>query len=653
MLFLLTCLTVFTPLVTGLTTILFARRIGPVGAHRLTILGMLIAFCSAASIAGHIETQKSYIYQIFQWYDEGMIDFHIGFLIDTLSSSMFLLVTFISLVVHIYAIGYMHGDRGYQRFFAYMSLFTFAMLMLVSADNLLQLFFGWEGVGVISYLLIGFWFHKDAAAAGSLKAFLVNRVGDFGFILGIALVFSHISSLDYADLFANIALLNIHISWLPTGWKILDMVGLLFFIGAMAKSAQIPLHVWLPESMEGPTPISALIHAATMVTAGIFMIARFSPLYELSPMMLNVILCIGASTAVFLGLVAFVQHDIKRVIAYSTLSQLGYMVAGTGASAYGISMFHLMTHACFKALLFLGAGAVIVAMHHQQDMRKMGGLKTEIPGVALTFLIGTLSLSAVPPFSGFYSKDAIITAVAHSSLPGSNYAYACLVLGAFITAVYSFRAYFLTFCGKRSSAMKLHHINWTISLPLIILSIPSVFLGAFMAPFVVSKHGIFSTTAQIAPHTLSAISTHFAHPGMLMFTAWMHPAFWMTIAGIICAYVAYISHPKLPHLFAKRAKRLYVLLLNQLGFDACYERYITQPLLTLSASLSDRLEVNGIDRYAVNGSAQLIVWLSKCFRKLQTGFLFHYTAIMIFALFAAIFWFISKPVVAFYIRTIQ
>jgi len=445
---------VLAPLAGSLIAGLFGKKIGRANAHRVAILGVGIAFVLSLIVAKLLFLDHVPVFDgnIYNWASGGALShfsFNIGFHVDQLTAVMLLVVTFVSLLVHIYTIGYMADDPGYQRFFSYIALFTFAMLMLVSANNFLQLFFGWEGVGLVSYLLIGFWFKRESALQGSLKAFLVNRVGDFGFLLGIAVIFAYTGSLDYDTVFGQASVLaKQHISLIPgASWSLVTVICLLLFVGAMGKSAQVPLHIWLPESMEGPTPISALIHAATMVTAGVFMIARMSPLYEFSPTALSVVLVIGATGALFTGLLALVMTDIKRVIAYSTLSQLGYMMVAMGVSAYSVGIFHLATHACFKAVLFLGAGSVIIALHHEQDMRKMGGLWRYMPITYITYLIGSLALCAIPPFAGFFSKDMIIDAAKVATIPGAHYAYYCVLLGAFVTALYTFRSLFMTFHG--------------------------------------------------------------------------------------------------------------------------------------------------------------------------------------------------------------
>jgi len=640
---------VLAPLTGSLVAGIAGKPIGRCNAHRITILGVFIAFIASLTIAKllWLDNASSYDGIVYTWGTSGAFNFHIGFLIDKLTALMLLVVTFISLLVHIYSIGYMKDDAGYQRFFSYISLFTFAMLMLVTANNFLQLFFGWEGVGLVSYLLIGFWYKKESANAGSLKAFLVNRVGDFGFLLGIAAILTYFGGLDYSLIFAKApALTNTHIQIIPgLNWSVLTVICLLLFIGAMGKSAQIPLHVWLPESMEGPTPISALIHAATMVTAGIFMVARMSPLFELSPIALSTILIIGATGALFLGLLALVQTDIKRVVAYSTLSQLGYMMAALGASAYAAGIFHLATHACFKALLFLAAGSVIIAMHHEQDMRQMGGLRKFMPITYITFLLGALSLSAIPPFAGFYSKDVVIEAVSEAQLPGATYAYVCVLLGSFVTALYSFRALFLTFHGKpRMDAAKQEHLHespWTVCLPLIILAIPSLVLGFILIePLVFSNPSLLEGSLVVSPEhaTLEKLATHFTGAWSMALAAVQHGPFWFAVAGIFTAWFCYSYRPNLPAALAQRAKFIYTILCNKYGFDAFNQLVFVKGSIKLATKLYQIADVKFIDGLFVNGSGRLINHLSETARKMQSGNLFWYAFVMVLGLLGFLTW---------------
>src|SRR5687768_15126455 len=519
----------FAPLLGAIVAGLFGRQIGRVGAHSVTIFAVLLSFLCSCVVFYDVLQGNSFNGPVYTWLTMGDTRLEIGFLIDRLTTLMMVVVTFVSLMVHVYTIGYMAEDPGYQRFFAYISLFTFSMLMLVMANNFLQLFFGWEAVGVVSYLLIGFWYTRESAVYANLKAFLVNRVGDFGFILGIALVLAHFGTLDYATVLEKAASLQGEMT----------LVCLLLFVGAMGKSAQFPLHVWLPDSMEGPTPISALIHAATMVTAGIFMVARMSPLYELSEAARSVVLVIGAITALFMGLVALTQYDIKRVVAYSTLSQLGYMTAALGASAYSAAMFHLVTHAFFKALLFLAAGSVIIALHHEQDMRRMGGLKRYMPITYWTMLIGAIASAGIPFFSGFYSKDAIIAAIGASNTPGHLFAWLCVLSCVFVTAAYTFRMVFMAFHGKPrfDRSHPPHESPPVVTVPLILLAIPSVVAGYFVGPVV---FGDFFAGA--VPPTQG----EYHGVGAFMLHGIVSLPFWLAVAGIVTAYLLYLRRTDLP-----------------------------------------------------------------------------------------------------------
>jgi NADH-quinone oxidoreductase subunit L len=644
----LTLVAVFAPLIGALLAGLAGKKLGRSNTHRLAILGVGLAFIAAVYITKLLCLDKlaNLNVNLYTWGSSGIFSFHIGFLLDPLTALMMLIVTFVSLLVHIYSIGYMQDDKGYQRFFSYISLFTFAMLMLVTANNFLQLFFGWEAVGLVSYLLIGFWFHKESANSGSLKAFLVNRVGDFGFILGIAAVLSFFGSLDYAQVFAqapSVAAAKTSLTLLPgLSSSAITLTCLLLFIGAMGKSAQIPLHVWLPESMEGPTPISALIHAATMVTAGIFMVARMSPLFELSQVALTSIMVIGATGALTLGLLALVQFDIKRVVAYSTLSQLGYMMAAMGASAFSAGIFHLLTHACFKALLFLAAGSVIVATHHEQDMRKMGGLRKALPLTYWTFLIGSLSLSAIPPLAGFYSKDVIIEAIQHTDIPAATYAYVCVLLGSFVTAVYSFRALFMTFHGApRMSLAHIHEPSWTLRLPLLILAVPSMVLGyCLIEPMLFTKPNVLASALWVLPthNVLDRLATHFHGPLSMSLSAYQQPAFWLALAGIFSAWLCYVRLPKLPGVLATRFNWFYRLLLQKYGFDAFNQRVFVRGSIALAKHLYHIADVKFIDHLLVNGSGRLIARLSAVGRKNQSGYLFWYAFVMVLGLVGFLVW---------------
>jgi NADH-quinone oxidoreductase subunit L len=561
-------------------------------------------------------------------------------------------------MVHIYTIGYMHDDPGYQRFFSYISLFTFSMLMLVMSNNFLQLFFGWEAVGLVSYLLIGFWYTKETAIYANLKAFLVNRVGDFGFILGIGLVLAYFGSLDYATVFAkapSLAKETITL-WPGTPWMLMTVIGILLFIGAMGKSAQFPLHVWLPDSMEGPTPISALIHAATMVTAGIFMVARMSPLFELSDVALSFIMVIGAITALFMGFLGIVQNDIKRVVAYSTLSQLGYMTVALGASAYSVAVFHLMTHAFFKALLFLAAGSVIIAMHHNQDIRYMGGLKKYMPITWITSLIGSLALIGTPFLSGFYSKETIIEAVKLSHLPGSGFAYVAVLLGVFITAFYSFRMYFLVFHGKErfhqghahgnepdahhSHGGTPHETPWVVTGPLLALALPSLAIGYMtIEPMLFGDY--FGSAIYVADRhpVMHELNQHFHGAAAMGLHAVMTLPFWLAVAGVGLSAFFYLKRPDIPAAIAQRFKFLHQMLLNKYWFDELYSWVFAKGARVLGAGLWRRGDQNVIDGFFINGTAHMIERLSRLLRAFQSGYIYHYAFAMLIGVFALVTWF--------------
>ena len=624
---------ILSPLLGGAIVGLFGKCLGKNNSHRITILGVFIAVILALMLANAFLIQQHAVVNqtIYNWLTVASLKFQVGVLLDSLTVIMLLVVNCISMLVHIYSIGYMEKDPGYSRFFCYMSLFTFAMNTLVLANNGLQLFFGWEGVGVVSYLLISFWYTKSAATAGGLKAFLVNRVGDLGFLLGLALCLHLFGSLDYSVWFDKIKTLQNYMVHIPLlgDYHVVDVLGILLFIGAMGKSAQVPLHVWLPESMEGPTPISALIHAATMVTAGVYMVSRLSPIFELSPIALNFILIIGATGALFLGLIAIVQNDIKRVVAYSTLSQLGYMIAATGASAYSIAIFHLVTHACFKALLFLGAGSVIVAMHHEQDMTKMGGLKKYIPVTFASFLIGSISLAAIPPFAGFFSKDSIINAVHLSSLSGASYAYFCLVFGAFVTAFYSFRAVFMTFYGRVPDGLSCKESPVSIITPLIVLAIPSIILGYFMMHWIVSDSSIHAMSLATSTKTELVLRHLQAESAWEMLqSSWHHAPFWLSLAGIFVAWFVYIKMPYIPTMLARKFNFLYNLLINKYGIDDFNNWLFVDRLLALSNKLFAIVDKKIIDTNLVHGLPNIIYFISSKFRYTQTGYLYHYTSYM-------------------------
>ncbi|WP_416223992.1 NADH-quinone oxidoreductase subunit L [Thiohalophilus sp.] len=633
--------TVLAPLIGAIIAGLFGKKIGRAGAHWVTIIGVAVAFVLSAITFKHMVIDGAEVYNasVYTWMVSEGIRFEIGFLIDNLTAMMMVVVTFVSLMVHIYTVGYMHEDPGYQRFFSYISLFTFSMLMLVMANNFLQLFFGWEAVGLVSYLLIGFWYTRDTAIYANLKAFLVNRVGDFGFLLGIAAVLMYFGSLDYATVFGQVEQVNGQTITLfgDNAWSVITVICILLFIGAMGKSAQVPLHVWLPDSMEGPTPISALIHAATMVTAGIFMVARMSPLFEFSETALTFVLVIGAITALFMGFLGLVQNDIKRVVAYSTLSQLGYMTVALGASAYAAGIFHLMTHAFFKALLFLAAGSVIIAMHHEQDMRKMGGLRKYMPITWITSLVGSLALIGTPLFAGFYSKDSIIEAVAHSQIAGSGFAYFAVLTGVFVTALYSFRMYFLVFHGKERmdehTREHLHETPPVVTVPLILLAIPSVIIGAFFmgdmiagdffreAIFVLPEHDALGEWAA-GFHGWWAMALH-------AFVTW---PFWLAAAGVLTAWFLYMKRPEIPGQIQARLQWLHTLLVNKYGFDRFNEIVFAGGGRQIGQKLWRIGDVKLIDGVIVNGSAALVGWFAGRIRHVQTGYLFHYAFAMIIGL---------------------
>lgn len=643
---------VLAPLFGSVVAGFFRNQIGRVGAHSVTIAGVALSFLLSLYVAVAILSgaHESVNVNLYTWASGGMFfpyEFHIGFLIDPLSVVMLVIVTFVSLLVHIYSIGYMADDDGYQRFFSYISLFTFMMLMLVSANNFLQLFFGWEGVGLVSYLLIGFWYSKESAIEGSLKAFLVNRVGDFGFVLGIGLVLAYTGSLDYDMIFKSASSLNTQTIELFSGhpWSLVTVICILLYIGAMGKSAQVPLHVWLPESMEGPTPISALIHAATMVTAGVFMIGRISPLIEYSTTALSLVLVIGATGALFTGLLALVMNDIKRVVAYSTLSQLGYMMVGMGASAYSAGMFHLLTHACFKALLFLGAGSVIIGMHHEQDMRKMGGLWRKMPITYVTYIIGSLALCAIPPFAGFYSKDTIIEAAKVSTIPGSTYAYFCVALGAMVTAIYTFRSFFMTFHGTpRMDKHTFEHVHESpavVWLPLVILAIPSVIIGYILfMPMLYDVPTLLGKSLFVLPehNVLEELSREVHSPLQAALHAPLSLTFWLTLAGIAIAWAGYIAFPAIPAKLASSFSWIYRLLLNKYGFDTFNDKVVVAGSKALGRFFYNTGDQRLIDGLVVNGAGRTVRWFAQKGRVIQSGYLYHYATVMVLGLIVFLCW---------------
>jgi NADH-quinone oxidoreductase subunit L len=653
-------LIVLAPLVGSAIAGLAGRRIGRAGAHWVTILGVAIAFAASAKVLIDVTDGARFNGTVYEWMVVGPLKMVVGFQIDPLSAMMMCVVTFVSLMVHIYTIGYMADDDtspgGYQRFFSYISLFTFSMLMLVMSNNFLQLFFGWEAVGLVSYLLIGYYYRKPSAIFANMKAFLVNRVGDFGFILGIGLIAAYAGTLDYAEAFSKgpeLAKLT-----LPgSDWMLITVICICLFIGAMGKSAQFPLHVWLPDSMEGPTPISALIHAATMVTAGIFMVARMSPLFELSDTALSVVLVIGAITALFMGFLGVIQNDIKRVVAYSTLSQLGYMTVALGASAYSVAVFHLMTHAFFKALLFLAAGSVIIGMHHDQDIRNMGGLRKYMPVTWITSLLGSMALIAVPFFAGFYSKDSIIEAVHFSHLPGSGFAYFAVTASVFVTALYSFRMYFLVFHGPERFRHKPfpgehdhpdehghlhvhepHESPWVVTLPLVLLAVASVGIGYLMIQPMLYG-GFFKDSIAVLP----------AHPAMAEMArefrgAWgmaMHSVstlpFWLMVAGVVVAYGLYILKPGVPAALRERFGFVYRVLDNKYYMDWINENLVAPLARGLGTGLWKGGDVGVIDGL-INGSARAVGGAAAAIRTVQTGFLYWYALVMVLGVFALLSW---------------
>ena len=643
----LTLVTVLAPLLGCLIAGLGGKPVGRRGAQWVTIGLMIISLISTLWIFMLVVVNGGHYYgTVYTWGVSGKFHFNIGFMIDPLTTVMMLIVTFVSLVVHIYSIGYMALDPGYQRFFSYISMFTFAMLILVTANNFFQLFFGWEEVGLVSYLLIGFWFEKESATTGSLKAFLVNRSGDFGFILGISAILSYFGSLDYHTVFSEAPKISQTVINIFPGFhcSILTVICILLFIGAMGKSVQMPLHVWLPESMEGPTPISALIHAATMVTAGVFLMARMSPLFELSQVALSTVLVIGATTAFLTGLLAFVEFDIKRVIAFSTMSQLGYMIAADGVSAYSAGIFHLLTHACFKSLLFLSTGSVIIALNHEQDMRKMGNLRKHLPVTYVTFLIGALSLAAIPPFSGFYSKDSIIEAVSHSTIPGSQYAYICLLLGAFVTSHYIFRAFFLTFHASNPMAPKLTPIKerpWSMIGSQWILSIPSVILGVILIYWILYREpNLLDFSIKVLPRhdILQAMRTEFHDAFYMAYHSIVTSPFWASALGIFSAWVMAIARPRIPRLLKQRLIWLHRILAAKYGFDAFNWFVFVRGGRALANFFFQVGDLKILDHFIVDGSGRHVTRVARLMRRLQSGYLYHYVFAMIFGLLIFLIW---------------
>jgi NADH-quinone oxidoreductase subunit L len=648
------------PLLASIVVGLWGHKMPRAASHWITIIAVAISFVASIAIfrdvmAGHVFNGDVYV-----WANTGGVKMAIGFLIDPLTALMLIVVTFVSLMVHIYTIGYMADDDGYARFFSYICLFTFSMLMLVMSNNFLQLFFGWEAVGLVSYLLIGFWFKRPTAIYANLKAFIANRVGDFGFILGIGLILAYFGSMDYAPVFAKapeLAKTTINL-WGTAEWSLMTVACICLFIGAMGKSAQVPLHVWLPDSMEGPTPISALIHAATMVTAGIFMVARMSPLFEHSDVALAVVTVIGATGALFLGILGIVQFDIKRVVAYSTLSQLGYMTVALGVSAYAGAIFHLMTHAFFKALLFLGAGSVIIALHHDQDMRNMGGLRKYMPITYVTMVIGGLALCGIPPFAGFFSKDSILEATHLSSIPGHGYAYFCVAAGVFVTAFYTFRLIYMTFHGEERFHHPAHDEHsgheeheehgppkespWVVTVPLILLAIPSV-LSGWVAIEPLLFGGFFGDSIVVLPQhdVLAKMKEEWHGVGAFIGHGLLSVPLWVAVAGIVAATYLYLIKPELPARLARQAGALYTVLVNNYYFDRFNEWFFAGGARRIGNLFSDVGDGKIIEG-AVNGAAKMVGWWGTMLRQMQSGYVYHYAFTMIIGLFALLTWWVVR-----------
>ncbi|HTQ01192.1 MAG TPA: NADH-quinone oxidoreductase subunit L [Casimicrobiaceae bacterium] len=653
------------PLLASILVGLWGTKMPRAASHWITILAVAISFAASVVIFRDVLAGHDYNGDLYVWANTGGVKMAVGFLIDPLTALMLIVVTFVSLMVHIYTIGYMADDDGYSRFFSYICLFTFSMLMLVMSNNFLQLFFGWEAVGLVSYLLIGFWFKRPTAIYANLKAFIANRVGDFGFILGIGLVLAYFGSMDYAPVFAKapeLAKTTINI-WGSAEWSLLTVACICLFVGAMGKSAQVPLHVWLPDSMEGPTPISALIHAATMVTAGIFMVARMSPLFEQSDVALGLVTVIGATGALFLGILGMVAFDIKRVVAYSTLSQLGYMTVALGVSSYAGAIFHLMTHAFFKALLFLGAGSVIIAMHHEQDMRNMGGLRRYMPITYFTMVIGGLALCGIPPFAGFFSKDSIIEATQLSAIPGHGYAYFCVVVGVFVTAFYTFRLLYMTFHGEERfrhpplpnayvehdahDERGEHHAEprespWVVTVPLIMLAIPSVLAGwVAIEPLLFGDYFKESIVVLPAHDVLDKLKEEWHGVGAFIGHGLLSGVLWIAVAGIAAATYLYLVNPKLPSRIAARAGFIYTILVNNYYFDKFNDWFFAggaRRIGNLFSDVGDGKIIEGI----VNGSARTVAWWGSVMRQMQSGYVYHYAFTMIIGLFALLTWWVVR-----------
>ncbi|CAC9612967.1 NADH-ubiquinone oxidoreductase chain L (EC 1.6.5.3) [uncultured Gammaproteobacteria bacterium] len=630
------------PLLGAIIAGFFGRMLGRTATHTITVLGVLVSTVLALMVFNYHVLEQGAIFNqnLYTWMQIGELNISVGFLVDNLTAVMLVVVSFVSLMVHIYTIGYMHDDKDYTKFFSYISLFTFSMFMLVMSNNFMQLFFGWEAVGLVSYLLIGFWHHKESAIEANLKAFLVNRVGDFGFLLGIGLVLAFSGSLDYAEVFSSLDNTLNQQLW---GMDLITVICLLLFVGAMGKSAQVPLHVWLPGSMEGPTPISALIHAATMVTAGIFMVSRMSPMFEMSDVALTVVMIVGAITALFMGLLGIVQNDIKKVVAYSTLSQLGYMTVALGVSAYSVAIFHLMTHAFFKALLFLGAGSVIVAMHHQQDIRKMGGLRKKMPITYWTGLVGTLALIGFPGFSGFYSKDMIIEAVHFSNLPYADWVYYAVVAGVFITAFYSLRLFFLVFHGQSRvdphTESHLHESPLSITIPLIMLAIPSAIIGYFTIEPMLFMGWLDNAITVTSSHLpMAGLRNEFHGATAMIFHAVQTVPFWMMIGGIATAWIFSIYRTQWADWVQKKFSIIDYVLQSLYGFDRFNEIVFVKGIKKLGNFLWKISDSALIDSIIVNGSAKFVGFIASIVRPIQTGYVYHYAFFMIFSLLIILTW---------------
>jgi NADH-quinone oxidoreductase subunit L len=652
-------------------TTLGGNWLGRRASHMATILGVFIAFVLSAMTLKSVAVDGArFNATIYEWMVVGGLKMEVGFLVDGLTAMMMCVVTFVSLMVHIYTIGYMEEDPGYNRFFGYISLFTFSMLMLVMSNNFLQLFFGWEAVGLVSYLLIGFWYQRPTAIFANLKAFLVNRVGDFGFILGIGLIVAYAGTLNYGEAFAKGGELGKMAFGYGTDWMLITVICICLFIGAMGKSAQFPLHVWLPDSMEGPTPISALIHAATMVTAGIFMVARMSPLFELSDTALNFVMVIGAITALFMGFLGIIQNDIKRVVAYSTLSQLGYMTVALGASAYSVAVFHLMTHAFFKALLFLAAGSVIIGVHHNQDIRWMGGLRKYMPITWITSLLGSLALIGTPFFAGFYSKENIIEAVHFSNLPAAGFAYFAVMAGVFVTAFYSFRMYFLVFHGKERFDQNpdAHHHDdhhdghgehhgphespWVVTAPLVLLAFPSVVIGFMtIAPMLFGDFFKDAIVVDAARHpAMAKLAEIFHGPLQMALHGFLTVPFWLALAGVVAAWYMYLVNPAVPAAIKRAVQPIYTILENKYYMDWINENVIARAARAVGTGLWKGGDQSVIDGVFVNGSARAVGWVAGVVRWVQSGYIYHYAFAMLLGVIVLMTYFVSWPMLSEWLK---